>query len=356
MSMSKNVRFGIIGAGMISHFHAKAVADAEGAELGGVFSPREESRKEFVSRHGGRAYGTLRELLADPAIDAVAIATPTGLHRDSAIPAAKAGKHVLCEKPLETTPERAQEIIDACRENNVMLAPVFQYRFSLAAMLVKKAVEQGRFGKILMANARIKWFRPQSYYDSGAWRGTRELDGGGCLMNQSIHAIDLLLHLAGTPSEVYGHAMTAAHKRIDVEDTAAAVIRFANGAVGVIESATSLAPGWPLEVEVSGTRGTARITAESLTVWDFADGDPLDEKAAALKTANAASSGASDPAAINTDGHRKIIEDLVKSIRGGAKAVIDGEEAKLPIELICGIYESVKTKMPFAGFSGARDL
>lgn len=344
--MGKPLRFGIIGAGMIANFHAKAIQETPGAALISVMSTGEKRREEFAAKNGIRAYADMASFLADPELDAVALATPTGLHRDGALAAARAGKHVLCEKPLETTPERAQDIIDACREHGVFLAPVFQYRYNPAALLVKEAVECGRFGKLVMANARIKWFRPQSYYDSGAWRGTWDLDGGGCLMNQSIHAIDLFLHFAGRAVEVYGYTATAAHERIEVEDCAVATVKFANGVFGVIESATALAPGWPLEVEVSGVRGTARIAAESLVKWDFADADPMDARAAALMRTEGANSGASDPAAISCEGHKKIVAGLVQSVATGRSAVIDGMDAKRPIELICGLYQAVKTGIP----------
>lgn len=344
--MGKTVRFGIIGAGMISHFHAKAIQDAPGAELISVYSTGRERRDDFVAKHGVVGYDNLDCFLADPSLDAVAIATPTGHHRDPAVAAAKAGKHILCEKPLETTPERAQDIIDACRDNHVVLAPIFQYRYSPAAILMKKALDRGRFGKPLMANARIKWYRPQSYYDSGAWRGTWDVDGGGCLMNQSIHAIDLFIHFAGRPAEVYGYWETAAHERIAVEDNAVAAVRFANGVLGVVESSTCCQPGWPLEVEVSGVRGTARIKAEALDKWEFIDDDELDAEAKALLETPAESSGASDPSSIRTAGHQAVIEDMVQTILTGQNRVIPGEEAILPIQLICGIYEAQKTGKP----------
>ena len=344
--MADSVKFGIVGAGMISHYHAKAIADAHGAELVSIMSTGKKRLDEFVAKHHVRGYDNLDDFLADPELDAVAIATPTGLHRDPAVAAACAGKHVLCEKPLETTPARAQEIIDACRENSVVLAPIFQYRYSPAALLIKKALEQGRFGKLLMANARIKWFRPQSYYDSGVWRGTWEVDGGGCLMNQSIHAIDLFIHFAGRPAEVYGYWATAAHERIDVEDNAVAAVKFANGALGVIESSTCCEPGWPLEVEISGTRGTAAVKAESLGRWEFIDSDPLDAEAQELLKVPAGNSGASDPSTIRTEGHQAVIQNMVDTILTGENKVIPGEEAKRPIELICGVYEAQRTGKP----------
>ena len=345
--MAKRVRFGIIGAGMISHFHAKAINDTEGAELVSVYNPGKKSREAFVEQHKVRGYEDIGAFLADPELDAVTIATPTGMHRDPAIAAARAGKHILCEKPLETTPERSQDIIDACRQCGVLLAPVFQYRYTPAAGLIREALAAGRFGKLLMGNARVKWYRPQSYYDSGAWRGTWEMDGGGCLMNQAVHAIDLFINFMGRPVEVYGHISTAAHERIQVEDNAVAAVKFANGAFGVIEASTACAPGWPLEVEVSGTRGTACIRGETLGKWDFADSDPMDERAKAIMAVAATNSGgASDPKAISTRGHQLIVEGMVKAITTGAKSVIDGAEAKLPIELICGVYTSVRSGMP----------
>ncbi len=344
--MAENIRFGIIGAGSISTFHARAITDAPGAELVSVMSPRQASLDKFTADFPVRTYTDLAAFLADPELDAVTIATPTGKHLEVAAPAARAGKHVMCEKPLETTPERAQQVIDVCRENKVVLAPVFQFRYSPAARLIKKALNAGRFGKLLMANARIKWFRPQSYYDSGAWRGTWGLDGGGCLMNQSIHAIDLLLHFGGRPVEVYGYTSTAAHERIKVEDNAVAALRFDNGAFGVIESSTACAPGWPLEVEVSGVRGTAAMRGETIIKWDFTDEDPVDAEAQELMKVPADVGGASDPKAISVRGHTLSVEDMVNAIRTGKGNIIDPLEAKLPIELICGIYDAVKTGKP----------
>ncbi len=343
--MADKIRFGIVGAGMISHYHAKAIADA-GGQVAGIMSTGQKRRDEFAEQYKVKGYDNLDAFLADPDLDAIAIATPTGAHLEPAVKAAKAGKHVLCEKPLETTPERAQKIIDACRDNKVVLAPIFQYRYSPAAKLVKKALEAGRFGKLLMGNARIKWFRPQSYYDSGAWRGTWDMDGGGCLTNQSIHAIDLFLHFLGRPAEVFGYTDTAAHERIEVEDNAVAAVKFANGALGVIESSTACAPGWPMEIEVSGVRGTATVRAESISKWDFTDKDPLDAEAEAIMKTPAVSAGASDPKAISTVGHQAVIEDMIKTIRTGKNSVIDSASAMLPIELLAGIYKSVKTGVP----------
>jgi predicted dehydrogenase len=316
------------------------------AELVCILEPVKKNREAFLAKHKVRAYEKMEDFLADPELDAVSLATPSGIHLDTALPPARAGKHILCEKPLEITPERAQLLIDACQENHVVLAPVFQYRFAPATILIKKALDSGRFGKILMANARIKWYRSQEYYDTGTWRGTWALDGGGCLMNQSIHAIDLLIHFAGRPTETYGYTGTANHAGIEAEDNAAAVVKFENGAFGVIESSTCCAPGSPLEVEISGTRGTAAIKAMSLGKWSFADKEPIDDEAEKLLEETAVAVAA-DPRGIASKNHRAIIAGMIKTIRTGQKeSVIDGESAKQGLKLICGIYRSTREGKP----------
>jgi UDP-N-acetyl-2-amino-2-deoxyglucuronate dehydrogenase len=344
---TRKVRFGIIGAGTISNFHAEAIRAVDDAELTAVFDTDATRAAEFAAKHGVTAYDDFDGFLAKAPIDAVTIATPTGLHGDVAIPAARAGKHVLCEKPLDVTPAKAQAIIDACRDAGVILAPVFQFRFGAGAITMKRAIEAGRFGKILFVSGRIKWWRSQDYYDSGAWRGTFALDGGGCLMNQSIHTIDLMLHFAGRPDQVFGYTATRTHTGIEVEDNAAAVVRFRSGAVGVIESSTSCAPGLPLRIEVSGERGTAAIEGDAIVEWRFADSDPGDAAIMAGMQGKKLGDGASDPKAISTEGHRLQIADLCRAILAKSQPAVDGAEAKIPVELICGIYESMKTGRPY---------
>jgi predicted dehydrogenase len=343
----RKVRFGIIGAGTISAFHAEAIRGEPRAQLTAVFDVDAARASDFAAKNGIAAYSKLARFLADAPIDAVTIATPTGLHGEVAIAAAHAGKHVLCEKPLETTPEKSQAIIDACRESGVILAPVFQYRFGAGVMTLKRAIDSGRFGRILSISARIKWWRSQEYYDSGAWRGTFALDGGGCLMNQAIHTIDLMLHFAGSPEQVFGYTATRTHARIEVEDNASAIVRFKSGAFGVIEASTSCAPGLPLRIEVSGERGTAALEGDAISDWHFADSDPGDAAIQAAMQGRALGDGASDPKAISAEGHRRQIADLTNAILDAKQPAVDGAEAKVPVELICGIYESMKTGKPY---------
>ena len=346
MSIRK-VRFGIIGAGMISNFHAEAIKAVDDAELTAVFDLDRKRAADFAAKHGVAAYDDLEGFLAKAPIDAVTIATPTGLHGAGAIPAARAGKHVLCEKPLDVTHDKAQSIIDACRDAGVILAPVFQYRFGAGAMTMKRAIEAGRFGRILFVSGRIKWWRSQEYYDSGAWRGTFALDGGGCLMNQSIHTIDLMLHFGGRPDQVFGFTATRTHTGIEVEDNACAVVRFKNGALGVIESSTSCAPGLPLRLEVSGERGTAALEGDAIVEWRFADSEEGDASILDGIKGKSLGDGASDAKAISIEGHRLQIADLCRAILQSSRPGVDAAEAKIPVELICGIYESMKSGQPY---------
>ncbi len=345
MSGQDTLRFGIIGSGTIADFHVKAIEATPGATVIGSFSTSKGARP-FAESRGIKAYATLEEMLADPAINAVTIANPSGMHGEAAIAAAKAGKHILCEKPLEITPARAKAITDACTQYGVILAPVFQSRYGAGARLIHEALQAGRFGKVLFSSAKIKWFRSQEYYDSAAWRGTWAIDGGGCLMNQSIHAIDLMIWFGGIPEEVYGYCATRTHN-IEVEDNATAVVRFKGGVMGVIEASTSCEPGWPLEVSISGDRGTATLAADTITTWSFKDEHPLDAKVAALSSSTLGS-GSSDPKAISIAGHQALIEDMIRAVRGEKNNLVGGLEARYPVEVICGIYEAGKTGKPVA--------
>ncbi len=222
--------FGIVGCGMISHFHCKAIADVKGAKFVACYDSREESAEALAIQFGGTAYSDLDEMLADPRVDVVTICTPSGAHLDPAVAAAKAGKHVIVEKPLEITLKRCDAIIAACAENKVVLSTIFPSRFHKSSQTLKKAIDAGKFGTLSLGDAYVKWFRTQEYYDSGQWRGTWALDGGGALMNQAIHSVDLLTWLMGPVAELTANTATLAHQRIEVEDVATASLKFENGA------------------------------------------------------------------------------------------------------------------------------
>ena len=339
-----SIGIGIVGCGMIANFHARAIKDANGANLVGVAARRSEAATEFAASHGCRGFESLEEMLADPEIQAVSICTPSGAHMDPAVAAAKAGKHVVVEKPLEITTERCDKIIKACDEAGVRLSVTFQSRFHEASKLMRKAIQQGRFGKITMGDAYVKWYRSQEYYDSGAWRGTWNLDGGGALMNQAIHSVDLLLWLMGDVKELSAMTATLTHERIEVEDIAIANLRFANGALGVIEATTTAYPGALKRVEISGSHGTAVLEEEDITTWEFAESNEEDErirKEMAGKTETGG--GAADPAAIGHHGHTMLFEEVVASINEDRPSILDGHEGRRSVEVIEAIYKSAKT-------------
>ena len=339
-----SIGIGLVGCGMISNFHAKAIADANGAYLVGATSLNRNRTTEFASKYNCKAYETLEDMLADDAISAVSICTPSGAHLDPAVAAAQAGKHVIVEKPLEITTERCDKIIQACEQAGVRLTVTFQSRFHQSSRLMKSAIEQGRFGTITLGDAYVKWYRSQEYYDSGDWRGTWALDGGGALMNQAIHSVDLLLWLMGPVKQISAMTDTMTHERIEVEDVAVATLRFENGALGVIEATTTAFPGAFKKIEIAGSQGSAVLEEEDITQWQFASELPDDEKIREEMAGKTDSGGgAADPAAINHHGHTLLFEEAVSAINEDRPSILDGHEGRRSVEVICAIYESAKT-------------
>ncbi len=335
---------GLIGCGMIANVHAKAISTLGGIHLAACFTPTPGRAEAFAAKVGCRGYDKVEAFLADPDLDIVIVGTPSGVHLDGALAAIAAGKHVLVEKPLEVTVERCDRIIEAAERKGVRLGGLFHSRYFEVPKLIKKAVEQGRFGKIAMADAQVKWYRSQEYYDSGAWRGTLKLDGGGALMNQAIHAIDLLQWFMGPVTRVEGSIATLTHERIEVEDTAVATLRFASGALGVIEGTTSAYPGFLKKIEICGSRGSVVMEEENITAWDFLDAT---EEDAAIKKqyigASASTGGAADPKAISFQGHALEIADFVGAVREGRPFMLEGREARKAVEIIEGVYRSART-------------
>ena len=272
----KTYGFGIIGCGMISDFHSAAIADIKNGKLVAVSSRKAENSQRLVDRYSIQAYSDYNEMLNRDDIDIVCVCTPSGAHMEPAVAAAEAGKHVIIEKPLEITLERCDAIIESCEKANVRLCAIFNSRFSDASQLVKDTVSSGRLGQLTLGDAYVKWYRSQDYYDSGDWRGTMELDGGGALMNQSIHAIDFLQYVMGPIESIQAFTDTLAHKRIDVEDVAVAALRFKNGALGVVEGTTAVYPGSLKKFEFSGTKGTIVLEEEDIITWEFEEEEPED--------------------------------------------------------------------------------
>jgi predicted dehydrogenase len=338
---------GIVGCGMIADFHAQAIEAMKGGHLACVFSRSKANADRVAKAYNCASYQDYKAFLEHPGLDIVAIAAPSGAHLEPCVQAAKSGKHIICEKPLEVTLERVDRMIRACEEYRVMLAGIFPRRFNEATAVFKQAVDTGRLGKITLADAYIKWYRTQEYYDSGDWRGTWKLDGGGALMNQSIHTIDLLYYLAGEVESVCAYADRTIHDGIETEDNAVAIVKFKNGALGVIEGSTSCysATGHPAEVHLCGSQGSVFMRDNSFTVWDFKKKKPSDKKIMPKYRAGAGEigAGAADPKAIDFIGHRKCFEDAVRSLKSGKKPLIDGPEARKSIEIILAIYRSALT-------------
>jgi predicted dehydrogenase len=332
---------------MIAEFHFKAIAELAGCHFVAGFDTIPGRAAEFCKKHGGRAYDNLDAFLADRDIDIVTIATPSGLHLDGAVAAVRAGKHVIVEKPLEITTARCDTIIAEAAANKVKLGTVFPSRYHAPSKIIRKAITEGRLGKIVLADAQIKWYRSQEYYDSGKWRGTWQFDGGGALMNQGIHAIDLLQWFMGDVNEVSAQTATLAHERIEVEDTAAAVLKFANGAVGVIEGTTGAWPGFLKKIEICGSRGSVIMEEENIRAWKFAEELPEDEEIRKqYGSATATGGGASDPAAIGHHGHKLLFESFVQALREDRPPDIDGVEGRKAVEIIEAIYRSAKNHAP----------
>lgn len=346
--------FGIIGCGMIANFHAKAIADLRDAKLIACFDMFPAAADKLAAATGCRAYHKLEEMLADPKVQAVTICTPSGLHMEPAVAAAQAGKHVIVEKPLEVTLSRCDKIIQACEQAGVQLATIFPSRFHESSQLMKQAIDKGRFGRLTIGDSYVKWFRTQQYYDSGAWRGTWKLDGGGALMNQAIHSVDLLTWLMGPVTEITAATATLAHERIEVEDVAMATVRFENGALGVIEATTAAFPGALKRVEIHGTEGSAVLEEEDIKSWQFAKPAKQDsELLARMQGKTKTGGGAADPSAIGHHGHMLLFKDVVQAIRKGKKPAVDGHEGRRSVEIILGIYKAAelgkRVRLPLAG-------
>lgn len=336
----------IVGCGLIARFHAKALAEVPGTKLVALVTRKAESAKKMADELGLSCdiATDLAKVLERKDVHVVIITTPSGAHMEPAVAAANAGKHVVVEKPLEITLDRCDRIIEACDRNKVQLCTIFPSRFGDANRTLKAAVEAGRFGRLTLGETTCKWWRPQSYYDEGGWKGTKALDGGGALMNQAIHNVDLLLWMMGPATQICGFTAMLAHERIEVEDTAVACLRFANGALGVIEATTSVHPGLPKTIAVHGDKGSAVIEQDDVLRWELTPEIPEDRQVKerfAVKVG--ASGGSSNPAAISHVGHARQLTDFVEAIRAGRPPLVDGREGRRAVEVILAIYEAAMT-------------
>jgi UDP-N-acetyl-2-amino-2-deoxyglucuronate dehydrogenase len=340
------IGFGIVGCGMIARFHAAALKEIPEARLLALQTrhPANAHKVKEASGSDAAVYETIQELVQHPGLDVVVICTPSGNHLEPALIAAGAGKHVVVEKPLEITLERCDRLIAACDRAGVLLCTIFPSRFADANVAVKQAVEAGRLGRLTLGETAVKWWRSQEYYDDGGWKGTLALDGGGALMNQAIHNVDLLQWLMGPVRGITALIATLAHERIEVEDTAVATLQFANGALGVIQAATSVWPGLPKTLGIHGDAGSVVVEQEDVLRWEFAKELPSDAQVRqrfAQKVG--ASGGSSNPAAISHEFHRRQLADFVHALQTHAPPAVDGREGRKAVQIILGIYEAART-------------
>jgi predicted dehydrogenase len=341
--MEQRTGYGIIGCGVIAPWHARSVTGIPEAELIAVCDIIPEKAEKLKEDFGAKEiYTDYREMLARDDIEIVSMCTPSGMHADMGMDAARAGKHVMTEKPIDISLQKIDGLVRVCGEQDVKLACIFQRRASNLWKRVKQTVNGGKLGKMVLASAYLKYFRSQEYYDSAGWRGTWALDGGGALMNQGVHMVDLLRWIMGPVDTVFGFADHLARK-IEVEDTAVASIKFKNGAFGTLEGTTSVTPGLNHRMEFHGEKGTILIDGENVVRWDV-PGEDKEEVAKGLK--DNVGSASSDPTAISTHGHQVQIADLIAAVREGREPMVSGAEARNAVELILAVYKSSQSGQP----------
>ena len=356
MTTEERLRFGILGCGVIGPHHARAIAGLDSAELVAVADVVPELAEKLAGEYGCSWHTSLEDMLSGADLDAVCVCTPSGMHADDAIAALQAGKDVVIEKPVDVTLKAADRLLDVQRSTGRRVAVVSQHRFDAATRAVHEAVSNGEFGRLTSGSAEVRWWRSQSYYDSGGWRGTWELDGGGVLINQAIHSIDLLQWLMGPVVEVTAYTGLLAHERIEVEDTAVAILKFAGGALGTIVATTAAYPGLTARIAVHGDRGSAVIDDDELWYFHaagegqegeaYGGGENQAEKVMEQYGASGSGPGAgADPGSLSM-AHRDQIQDFVEAVREGREPSINVEEGRKPLAIISAIYESVRTGGP----------
>ena len=341
----KTWNFGIIGAGMVADFHAKSIQHLSNARLIGICGAGSGRAAMLAKQYNCREFPDYHSMLRSQEIDIVTIATPSGMHMEPAVEAALHGKHVLCEKPLDISPERMDAMIEAHAKAGTRLGGIFNYRFTDTVHLLKTAVDEGRLGTITYASVHVPWWRSDAYYQH-KWRGTLQLDGGGAMMNQSIHMVDMLQYVMGPIDSLHAYIATLGHN-IEAEDTATAILRFKNKALGSIYGSTASFPGQPRRIEITGTKGTAILEDNNIKVWQFAAETKDDERIRAQYATNESGGGAADPSAIPFELHAKNIAAFISSVETGQPFEIDGNEARKAVEIVLAMYTSAKENRSF---------
>jgi predicted dehydrogenase len=335
------IHIGIIGGGNISDTHARAARGIDGVDIAAIHGTNQEKTARLAQAYGGTVYKDLAAFFDHKPMQIVLIGSPSGLHAEHGIAAARSGLHVLTEKPIDITTERVDALIDECERAGVKLGVFFQDRVAPGIRRLKELVGAGTLGKPILVSGRVKWFRPPEYYSGQRWRGTWALDGGGALMNQGVHTVDLLLWLMGDVARVSAKAITAHHK-IEVEDTVVATLEFTNGAIGTLEVATSAFPGYRRRVELTGSEGTIILEQDRIVAADLRT--PLAERFEPIEETG--NSAATSPIVSDVSGHRAILEDFLRAIATDTAPVCDGREGRRSVEVVQAIYESSSIGRP----------
>lgn len=338
--------FGIVGSGLIADFHARAIGDIPNARFTACCDKIPERAARLAEKYGAQACADYGELVARDDVDIVTIATPSGLHLEPTVAAAEAGKHVLCEKPLEISLDRIDAMIAAHEKAGTHLGGIFPYRFNNLMAPLRDAIGSGRFGTITYAGVYVPWWRTDEYYRD-SWHGTWALDGGGALMNQSIHMIDMLCDLMPPIESVQAYTATLGHA-MEAEDVATAVLRYAGGALGIIYGTTASYPGQFRRFEITGTRGTAVNVENSITLWEFADKRPEDEEIRRQFMKIEGGGGVADPAAITHENHTRNFVAFLDALEKDEAFRINGAEARKAVEVILAVYRSAREGRPIA--------
>jgi predicted dehydrogenase len=334
----------VLGCGSIGPLHAEALAGVEGAHLVAVADTRPERAHSLAGRYGVTACSNVDELLALPEVDLVCVCTPSGTHGELGNQVARAGKHVVLEKPVDVSLEAADGVIAACAAEGVVLSVISQHRFDAGVIALKEALRRGDLGPVVLAEARAWWYRAQSYYDSDIWRGTAALDGGA-LMNQGVHLVDLLIHLLGPVSSVYARGKTAAHK-MECEDLALVSIEFESGVLGNLCVTTASYPGAPETLAVTGSSATVVLEAGSVLSWQTDESSSYDLDPGPRGAGPSAASAAAGSRNLAVTAHRAQLQDVVDAIREGRPPTVTGADGRKALELVRAAYDSFCSGQP----------
>jgi UDP-N-acetyl-2-amino-2-deoxyglucuronate dehydrogenase len=328
---------GLIGGGNISETHARAALAVPGVEIAAIYGTNAQKVTRLSAEHGGKPYSDWALFLAHRPMDLVAIGSPSGLHAAQGIAAAQHGLHVLTEKPIDINTKNADALITAADKANVKLGVIFQDRLKPNIQLLKRWLDRGLLGKPLLVDARVKWYRPPEYYSNSKWRGTFALDGGGALINQAIHTVDLLVWFLGDVARVEARTATVLHK-IEAEDTAVATLEFASGAVGTFLATTAGYPGYPRRLEITGTHGTVILEHDRIIAADLRN-PPQDLAGIVTGDSNQSASSA---AVTDIRGHKAILEDFLYAIANDTQPICNGREGRRSLALVEAIYNSAR--------------